>query len=152
MKNLNIAVLAVLGMALSPGAMAAADDDVTIRMMDADEQATEAVTNRIELPEATRERARKQEQFANQNRHRDGEGSGDGDMDQDQQRDQLRERAQDSDQDREMERVREREQTRERDREMDRDDRKAIEQDGVNRDELQSRERVHEAERSQAGQ
>lgn len=58
MKNLNKAILIALGMTLPLSVMASSQDDVTIRMMEANERATEAVTSQIELPEAADDRAR----------------------------------------------------------------------------------------------
>lgn len=132
MKHLNKTIIIALGMALPAVTMAAPDDDVTIRMMDAGEHATQAVTSRIELPEAATERARERSgeglEAANRNRNRNTDND---DMEQDQ----LQEREQ------EMEQIREREMERERqyeqDREMARDERKDVENNGVDRDESQ---------------
>ena len=55
MKNLSKTILIALGMAMPLSVIAAPDDDVTIRMMQANEHATEAVTRHIELPEAAAE-------------------------------------------------------------------------------------------------
>ncbi|MCG6937508.1 MAG: hypothetical protein LJE83_04965 [Gammaproteobacteria bacterium] len=134
MKNINKAILIALGMTLPAAAMASADDDVTIRMMDANDQATQAVTRQIELPEAASAQAREQSaeglKAANRNRNRNAEN---GDMDQYQ--DQEAEREQELE--REMEREREREEMQQR--EMNRNDRKAVEQNGIDREEMQGK-------------
>lgn len=131
MKNLSRTILIVLGMALPPVVMASPDDDVTIRMMEANERSSEAVTRQIELPEAAAEQAREHAddglKAANRNRNRNRNAE-DGEGDHEQDHDMERER------EREMEREREREEIRER--ESDRDDRKAVDQEAIERDEI----------------
>ena len=129
MKNLNKAILIALGMAL-PLSVMASDDDVTIRMMQANEHATEAVTRHIELPEAAddcaKEHAAEGLEAANRNRNRNGE------MDRD------NENGMDGDdRDHEMEREMEREREEYHEREMDRDDRKDVEHEGKDRAEIE---------------
>ena len=120
MKNLNKAILITLGMTLPLSVMALPDDEVTIRMMQANEHATKDVTRDIELPEAaadrTKEHAAEGLEAANRNRNRNGDMDG-------------------GDRDHEMEREREREMERERshERETNRDDRKDVEHDGIDR-------------------
>ncbi len=122
MKNLNKSILIALGMAL-PLSVMASPDDVTIRMMEANEQATEAVTRHIELPEAA-ERLEEQNRIRNQNRNRNGDMDGD-------ERDHEMERAEEHE--REMEREREER----HEREMDRDERKDVEHEGIDREEVE---------------
>ena len=57
MKKLSVAVLLTLGVSLPYSAMAA-DDDVTIRMMDMNETAYENVMKEIELPESASDNGR----------------------------------------------------------------------------------------------
>ena len=127
MKNLNKTILIALGMALPLSVMASPDDDVTIRMMQANEHSTEAVTRHIELPEAAAERAKEHAaeglEAANRNRNRNGDMDGD--------------------RDREMERERFHE------REMNRDERKDVERDGIDREEIQREGFGHGGELSQ---
>jgi len=122
MKNLNKAILIALGMALPLGAMASPDDDVTIRMMEVNEHAGDAVTRLIELPEVADDRAREHAAYgletANKNRDRDH------DMDRENDHE---------DRDREMDR----EEERERDMDTERDDRKDVERDGIDRGEVE---------------
>ena len=117
MKNLNKTILIALGMVLPLSVMASPDDDVTIRMMEANEQTIEAVTRHIDLPEAATERAKVHAaeglEAANRNRNRNGDMDGDHDME------------------REMERVESHE------REMNRDDRKDVEHEGMDREEVE---------------
>lgn len=132
MKNLNKAILIALGMALPLGAMASPDDDVTIRMMEVNEHAADAVTSHIELPEAAddhaREHAAKGLETANKNRDRDH------DMDrEDNHEDRDREMDRDEDHEREMDR----EEDHERDMDTERDDRKDVEHDGMDREEVE---------------
>ena len=104
MKNLNKAILIALGMALPLSVMASPDDDVTIRIMEMNEHAAEAVTGHIELPEAAddhaRENAAKGMETANENRNEE-HGDSDHDID-DNDRDHEMEREEDHE--REMER------------------------------------------------
>jgi uncharacterized membrane protein YgcG len=125
MKNLNKAILIALGMALAPGVMASADDDVTIRMMEVNEYASDAVTRHIELPEAADDRASDHAadglEAANRNRNRNRNGQNeDADMDDD---------------DRDYAMIREREMEREREqyreREMDRSNHIDVEHGGT---------------------
>lgn len=117
MKNLNQTILIALGMALSPGVMASPDGDITIRMMEENEQTTDAVTRHIELPAATAERATEHADeglaAANRNRNRNRNG------------------------DQEMEREMEREEAHQR--EMDRNDRKDVEHEGMDRKEAEQK-------------
>lgn len=128
MNNLNKTMLITLGMILPLSVMASPDDDVTIRMMGANENASEAITRQIELPEAASERAKEHAseglEAANKNRNRNGE------MDRSRERD-----VDGDDRDHEMEREREREREESHEREMDRDDRQDIEQERRNREE-----------------
>ena len=129
MNNLNKTILITLGMALSLSVMASPDDDVTIRMMEVNEQSTEAVTSYIELPEAAAERAKEHAaeglEAANRNRNRNGDMDGDHDME------------------REMERVESHE------REMNRDDRKDVEHEGMDREEVERKGFTHGGDISQ---
>ena len=142
MKNINKTILIALGMALPLSVMASPDDDVTIRMMQANEHATQAVTRHIELPEAADDRAKEHAadglQAANKNRNRNG------DMDRDREHD-----LDGGDRDHEMEREMEREREMVREGEMDRereeyheretgsDDRKDVEHDGQDREAME---------------
>jgi len=159
MKNLNKAILIAMGMALPLGAMASPDDDVTIRMMDANEHAADAVTREIELPEMASEHAKEHaaKGLDTANRNRDGEHADndrhsdhetddedhnhdmDRDSDRDQEHDMDREREREHDMEREMEREHEmeREDQRDRDMEMNREDRKDIEHGGMDREEVE---------------
>ncbi len=128
MKNLNKTILIVLGMALPLSVMASPDDDVTIRMMEANEHATQAVTRHIELPEAADVRAKEHAaeglETANRNRNRNRNGD---DGEHEMEREESHER--------EMEREMERDESHER--EMDRDDRKDVEHEGIDREEIE---------------
>jgi hypothetical protein len=135
MNYLNRAIIIVLGMALPPVAMASPDDDITIRMLDADEDATQAVTSQIELPEAASDEAREHAEdglkAANRNRNRnrnaeDGESDLESEQQMDREQDREHEYAMEREREREMEREREREEIQER--EMDRDDRSAVDE------------------------
>ncbi len=129
MKNLNKIILIALGMVLPLSVMASPDDDVTIRMMQANEQTTEAVTRHIDLPEAAAERAKEHTaeglEAANRNRNRNGDMDGDHYME------------------REMERVGSHE------REMNCDDRKDVEHEGMDREEVERKGFSHGSDISQ---
>lgn len=131
MKNLNKAILIALGMALPISVMASPDDDVTIRMMDTNERATEAVTSQIELPEAADDRAREHaaKGLETANKNRDGEHD---DMN-----------AEGDDRDHEMDR----EVEHEREMETERDDRKDVEHEGMDREEVE-REGLDDSDQS----
>jgi len=139
MKNLNKAIAIVLGMALPLTVMASPDDDVTIRMMEVNEYASEAVTSHIELPEVSGDHAR--EHAANGLDTENNDQSGD--VEQDKEHDMDKEDKDKEDRDHEMDREdeHEREMDREDDneREMDteRDDRKDVEHDGMDREEVE---------------
>ena len=126
MKNLNKTILIALGMVLPLSVMASPDDDVTIRMMEANEQTTQAVTRHIELPEAADDRAKEHAteglEATNRNRNRNGD-----DGEHEMEREESHER--------EMEREMERDESHER--EMDRDDRKDVEHEGIDREEIE---------------
>lgn len=142
MKTLNKAIFIALGLALPVSVMASPDDDVTIRMMDASEHATEAVTREIELPEVAdehaKEHAAKGLDTANKNRMREhGDDAEHGDVD----HDRKHEHDMDSE-DREHEM--EREQEHEREMEMEREDRKDIEHEGMDREEVEREDVEHD--------
>ncbi len=136
MRNLNKAIVIALGMALPLTVMASPDDDVTIRMMEVNEYASEAVTSHIELPEVSGDHAR--EHAANGLDTANNDQSGD--VEQDREHDMDKEDKDKEDRDHEMDREdeHEREMDREDDseREMDteRDDRKDVEHDGIDRE------------------
>ena len=134
MKNLNKTILITLGMALPLSVMASPDDDVTIRMMQANEQTTEAVTRHIELPEAADDRAKEHAakglEAANRNRNRNGDMDG-------------------GDRNHEMEREREMEREGFQERETNRDDRKDVEHDGTDRGEVERKDFGHGGDISQ---
>ncbi len=134
MKNLNKAILIALGMALPLGAMASPDDDVTIRMMEMNEHAADAVTSHIELPEAADDHAREHAanglETANNNRGGDMDREKDHDMDEG-------DRDREMDRDEEHERDMDREEDHERDMDTERDDRKDVEHDGMDREEVE---------------
>ena len=138
MKNLNKTILIALGMVLPLSVMASPDDDVTIRMMEANEQTTQAVTRHIELPEAAENRAKEHVaeglETANRNRNRNGD-----DGEHEMEREESHER--------EMEREMEREESHER--EMDRDDRKDVEHEGIDREEIEREGLGHGGDTSQ---
>ena len=138
MKNLNKTILIALGMALPLSVMASPDDDVTIRMMEANEQTTQAVTRHIELPEAAENRAKEHAaeglETANRNRNRNGD-----DGEHEMEREESHER--------EMEREMERDESHER--EMDRDDRKDVEHEGIDREEIEREGLGHGGDTSQ---
>lgn len=69
MKKLNIAMAFALGLTLPFGAMAASDDEVTIRVMGMNEQAADSVMKQIVLPDAASDKARANVANANQNRN-----------------------------------------------------------------------------------
>lgn len=153
MKNLNKSILIALGMALPLSVMAAPGDDVTIRMMQANEHATEAVTRHIELPESADDRAKEHAadglQAANKNHNRNGDMDHDldgGDRDHEMEREMERER----EMVREGEMDREREEYHERD-EMGRDDRKDVEHDGMDREEVQREDFDRGGDKSKSG-
>jgi len=131
MKNLNKAILIALGMILPLSVMASPDDDVTIRMMEANEHASESVTSHIELPEAADDHAI--EHATNGLDTANNDHSGDLEKD--------REHEVDRDDDREDEHERDldldREEDHERDVETERDDRKDIEHEGIDREEVE---------------
>lgn len=136
MKNLNRTILIVLGIVLPNVAIASPDDGVTIRMMDADERSSEAVTRQIELPEAASEQAREHAEdglkAANRNRNRNRnteDGEVGHEQDQDMDREEAQEHAMEREREREMEREREREEIQERD--IDRDGRRAADRDVI---------------------
>ena len=138
MKNLNKAILIALGMALPLGVMASPDDDVTIRMMEVNEHAADAVTSHIELPEVANEHAREHAagglDTANKNRDRDMDREGDHEAENgDHDRDRDREMDREEDHEREMDR----EEDHERDMDSERDDRKDVEHDGMDREEVE---------------
>lgn len=159
MKNLNKAILIAMGMALPLSAMASPDDDVTIRMMDVNEHAAEAVTSHIELPDISNDHAREHAanglDTANNDQSGDVEQDREHDMDKedkdkedrdhemDKEDDHERDMDREDDNEREMDREddNEREMDREDDteREMDseRDDRKDVEHDGMDREEVE---------------
>lgn len=136
MKNLNKAILIALGMAMPLSAMATPDDDVTIRMMEVNEHAAEAVTSHIELPGAADDHAR--EHAANGMDTANNEQGGDVEQDREHDMDKDKE-----DRDHEMEREDEherdmdREDDHERDMDSERDDRKDVEHDGMDREEVE---------------
>jgi len=134
MKNLNKAILIALGMALPLSVMASPDDDVTIRMMEINEHAAEAVTNHIELPEAADDHAREHAADGLDTASNDH----DGDMDQEKEHD-ADDETRDHEMDREEEHEREmdREEEHERDIDVDREDRKDVEHEGIDREEVE---------------
>ena len=152
MNKLNKAILIALGMSLPLSVMASPGDDVTIRMMQANERAGEAITRNIELPETANHHAR--ENAANgldmANNKRDGKhGDKERDSDSDKDRDHERDKDREHEMDREEEREREmdREQEHERERDIERDDRKDVEHDGRDREEVEREDRDIDHER-----
>ncbi len=154
MKNLNKTIAIVLGMALPLTVMASPDDDVTIRMMEVNEHAVDAVTSHIDLPAAADDHAREHAANALEtaNKNRDGEHDskdnenehameGSDNRDHEMERDDGHEREIDNEQ--EHEREMDREDGHERDMETERDDRKDVEHEGVDREEIE-REGVDE--------
>jgi len=139
MKNLNKAILIAMGMALPLSVMASPDDDVTIRMMEVNEHAGEAVTSHIELPEISGDHAR--EHAANGLDTANNDQSGD--VEQDREHDMDKEDKDKEDRDHEMDREDEherdmdREDDHERDMDSERDDRKDVEHDGMDREEVE---------------
>ena len=87
MKKLNKAILLALGMSLSFTVMASPDDEVTIRVMEMNENSNEHVMRDIELPEAASDKAREHAEdglaTANERRDRNREREHDGDDDND---------------------------------------------------------------------
>lgn len=135
MKNVNKAILIALGMAL-PVCVMASPDEVTIRVMEMDEHAADAVTTHIELPEMAadeaKEHAAKGLETANKNRedeHKDADHDADHDDGED------RDHAMDREDDHEREMDREEEHEREID--VDREDRKDVEHEGRDREEVE---------------
>lgn len=141
MKNLNTAILIALGMALPLSVMASPDDDVTIRMMEANEQAVESVTTHIELPEAAddhaRDHAAKGLDMANNEKSDERDHEMDNKEDRDHEMDKERGDEHERDMDREDERERDMDREDERDMESERDDRKDVEHDGMDREEVE---------------
>ncbi len=131
MQNLNKAIIIALGMALPLSVMASPGDDVTIRMMDMNEHATDAVTSHIELPEAVDDHARKHAAngltTANNNhgskmdRESEHDANG-GDREMDKENQHEREMDREDDQEREMT--------------SERDDRKDVQHEGMDREEV----------------
>jgi len=60
MNIVNIVGLFVLGLAMPLVAIASPDDDVTIRVMEMNEHAADAVTRHIELPDVASDRGKEQ--------------------------------------------------------------------------------------------
>lgn len=128
MNNLIKAFLTTVVLSITSVANSSPDDDVTIRMMRADEHDSYAVTRHIELPEAAsdnaREHAAKGMDTAN-TQHKRKKHDDDKHLDRDRDRDHEIEREHD---------------------EIDRDDRKDIDNDGVDREESEHEESEHEGD------
>ncbi len=133
MKNLNTAILIALGMALPLSVMASPDDDVTIRMMEANEQAIESVTTHIELPEAADDHARDHAAKGLDMANNENSDERDHEMDNKEDRDHEMDKERDNEHERDMDR----EDEHERDMESERDDRKDVEHDGMDREEVE---------------
>ncbi|GMR01621.1 MAG: hypothetical protein BMS9Abin19_1027 [Gammaproteobacteria bacterium] len=134
MKNLNKAILIALGMALPLSVMASPDDDVTIRMMEVNEHATEAVTSHIELPEIADDHAGEHAAEGLETASNDH----DDDMDQEKEHDADDEKLdheinREEEHDREMDR----EEEHELEIDVDREDRKDVEHKGIDREEVE---------------
>lgn len=147
MNKLNKAILIALGMSLPLSVMASPDDDVTIRMMQANEHAGESVTSHIELPETAAHHAREHAanglDMANNNRNGDhhGEKERDKDRDHEIEREDEHERERDMEREEEHDRERDMERADERERDMERDDRKDVEHGGRDREEVERDDR-----------
>ncbi len=132
MQNFNKAIIIALGMALPLSVMASPGDDVTIRMMDMNEHATDAVTSHIELPEAVDDHARKHaadglatannNHGSNMDRESEHDANG-GDREMDKENQHEREMDREDDQERDMT--------------SERDDRKDVQHEGMDREEVQ---------------
>lgn len=70
MNKLTLAVVLGLGMSLPLGAMASTDEEVTIRVMQMNENSSDNVTRYIELPDAASDQAQEQAQSRDRNRER----------------------------------------------------------------------------------
>lgn len=120
--NKQLTALVMAGSLLLPiGAMADETEDLTIRVMEMNENSVQAVTRNIELPEAASDNAAERVQTANQNRVRTREmieDGGDQLMTQEQER--LRERIEEHEQDREHMRENGREQLEQHEQMQDR--------------------------------
>jgi len=128
--------------------MASPDDDVTIRMMEVNEHAVDAVTSHIELPEAADDHAREHaaDGLEKANKNRDGEHDGmdnenehaaDGSENRDHEMEREEDHEREMDNEQEHEREMDREDEHEREMETERDDRKDVEHGGVDREEIE---------------
>lgn len=121
--NKQLTALIMAGSLILPiGAMAEETEDLTIRVMEMNENSVEAVTRNIELPDAASENAAEGVQTANQNRVRNREmieGGVDQLSLQEQQR--LHERLEEQEQDRVQMRENDREQLQQQQQEQMRD-------------------------------
>lgn len=100
MKKLTLAVVLGLGMSLPLGAMASTDEEVTIRVMQMNENSSGNVTRYIELPDAASDEADEQAQSRDRNRERVRERENQQDPDAATQ-ERIMEQTQEMDQDRE---------------------------------------------------
>ncbi len=121
-------------MALPLGVMASPGDDVTIRMMEVNEHAVDAVTSHIELPEAADDHAREHAadglDTANKNRDKNMEREENHEAD-------GGDRDHEMDREEDHEREMDREEEHERDMATERDDRKDVEHDGIDREKVE---------------
>ncbi|HEY9050349.1 MAG TPA: hypothetical protein VIQ03_02320 [Gammaproteobacteria bacterium] len=99
MNKLTLAVVLGMGMSLPLGAMASTDEEVTIRVMQMNENSSENVTRYIELPDAASDEAQEQAQSSDRNRERVRERENQQDPDAVQ--DHIMEQTQEMEQDRE---------------------------------------------------
>jgi len=147
MKILNKTILIALGMTLPLTVMASPGDDVTIRMMEMNEQAAGAVTSHIELPAAAdhaRENAAdgietsgkssdgEHDEMDNENEH-SSDSADSPEHEADREEDHDRELDKEDERDSEIDR----EEDHEREMDAERDDRKDVEHDGVDREEVE---------------
>lgn len=71
MNKLTLAVVLGLGLTLPLGAMASTDEEVTIRVMQMNENSSDNVTRYIKLPDVASDEAKEQAQFQNHERVRE---------------------------------------------------------------------------------
>jgi len=134
-------------MALPLTVMASPDDDVTIRMMEVNEHASEAITSHIELPEVTSNHAREHAANGLETANNDQSGDVEQDREHDMDKEDKDKENRDHEMDREDEHEREMDREDDNEREMDteRDDRKDVEHDGMDREEVE-REGLNDAD------
>jgi len=120
--NKSLTALVIAGSLMLPiGAMADETEDLTIRVMEMNENSIEAVTRNIELPDAASENAGDGVQAANQNRVRNREMiEDDGDQQMLQEQERLRERLEQREQDAELMRENDRQQIQQQEQMQDR--------------------------------